>query len=174
MKIQNRLTALTTLFVALGFTAAASAETLTISGIHNCCKGCENGIRKAVETVKGATLSSSTKTSATVEVKGKSDAKKILAALEDAGYYGSIEGAGESASTTAGRPDKQVKEATVTGLHLCCQKCADAASDAVNSVPGVASHTIESKAKSFDVKGDFSQQALMAALNKAGFSGKVK
>lgn len=164
---------ITALFISLGLSSSALADSLTISGIHNCCKGCENGIRKAVETVKGATLTSSTKTSAVVEVKGKSDGKKVLAALEDAGYFGTIDGASESTST-ASRPDKQLKDATVSGLHLCCQKCADVASDAVGSVPGVTSHTIESKAKSFEVKGEFSQQALVAALNKAGFSGKVK
>lgn len=171
----NTKLTITSLILALGLSLGANAESLTVSGIHNCCKSCENGIKKAVETVKGATLTSSTKTSATLEVKSKSDAKKILNALEDAGYYGSVEGAGESASsTTASRPDKQLKGATVTGLHLCCQKCATAAAEAVNSVSGVTGHTVASKAKSFEVKGEFSQQALAAALNKAGFSGKIK
>lgn len=163
----------TTLVLALGLSSSALADALTINGIHNCCKGCENGIKKAVESVKGVTFTSSTKSSATVEVKSKSDAKKVLAALEDAGYFGTIEGAEETSSTSS-RPDKQLKGATVTGLHLCCQKCADVASDAVATVTGVTGHTIESKAKSFEVKGEFSQQALIAALNKAGFSGKVK
>lgn len=171
----NTKLTITSLFLALGLSIGANADSITISGVHNCCKSCENGIRKAVESVKDAKLTSSTKTSAVVEVKGKSDTKKVLAALEDAGYFGTVEGAGESGSaSTASRPDKQLKGATVTGLHLCCQKCATAAAEAVNGVSGVTGHTIESKAKSFEVKGEFSQQALTAALNKAGFSGKIK
>jgi copper chaperone CopZ len=165
---------LATLLLIVGFSATAVAETFTIEGIHNCCKGCENGIGKAVETVKGASLTSSTKTSATVEAKGKSDAKKILAALEDAGYYGTIDGATESTAPAATASDKQMKGATVSGLHLCCKTCADEASKAVTSVAGVTGHTIKSKAKSFEVQGEFSQQALITALNGAGFSGKVK
>ncbi len=169
MKIKLTLSAL-----VLALSLSAQAESLTISGIHNCCKGCENGIKKAVETVKGVTFTSSTKTSATVEVKGKSDTKKVLEALEDAGYYGKAEGGASETTTAYAKPDKQMKDATVSGLHLCCQKCADAAAKAVNSVAGVTGHTIESKAESFKVQGEFSQKALVTALNEAGFAGKVK
>ena len=154
---------------------AFAAETLVIDGVHNCCKSCENGIRKAVESVKGATLASSTKTSATVEVKGKSDARKVMEALMDAGYYGTIQGASETSSTSASAamPEK-LTSATVTGVHLCCGKCVTAAKNALADVPGITENTIANKAKSFTVKGTFTAAELTAALNKQGLHGKVK
>ncbi|MBL9114565.1 MAG: cation transporter [Verrucomicrobiaceae bacterium] len=159
--------------VVFPFSAAQAAESITIDGVHNCCKSCENGIKKAVESVRGAKLASSTKTSATVEVKSKSDTKKVLEALMDGGYYGTVGSEASSAPASASAAPK-VATATVSGVHLCCGKCATAAKEAVESVAGVKEHTVVSKAKTFDVKGDFAVADLVAALNKAGFHGKVK
>ncbi len=164
--------ALLALSLTLALSSTLRAETLTIQGVHNCCKSCEKGIAKALAAIPGATLTSSTKTSATVDVKNKSDGKKVIAALMEGGYYGTIEGT--ASPTKAEADDKKMTSATVTGVHLCCQKCATAAADAVKSVPGVTEQTIASKADSFEVKGEFSKQDLLAALNKAGFNGKVK
>ena len=171
----NTKLTLTALFLSLGMTAGLQAEaTVTIDGVHNCCKSCENGIKKAVESVKGAKLSSSTKTSATVELKSKADTKKVLAALMDGGYYGTVEGNKESAAPASASTAAKVKSATVSGVHLCCQKCANAAIEAVKSVSGVTGNTVASKAKTFEVTGEFSTADLASALNKAGFNGKIK
>ncbi|CAN5828387.1 hypothetical protein BH11VER1_BH11VER1_04190 [soil metagenome] len=162
MKSITLLTA--ALVLATGLTARA--ETLTLKGIHNCCKGCENGITKAITKVDGATVVV-TKDTATITAKSKADADKAVESLLAAGYFG--EGAPVGAIE-----DKKVKTATVTGTHLCCGKCVTGIDNAVKTVAGATKHTAEKGAKSFTVEGDFNLKDLNAALNKAGYSGKLE
>ena len=175
MKTSFVLTLALSLFTATH--ALTAAETLVIDGVHNCCKSCENGIRKAVESVRGASLSASTKTSATIDVKTKNDSKKVMEALMDAGYYGTIagaSGASETSKSAASAMPQKLVSATVTGVHLCCGKCVTAAKAALADVPGITENTVANKAKSFTVKGSFTEAELVAALNKQGLHGTVK
>ena len=163
------------LALSFGLVAQGAESTVTVSGVHNCCKSCENGITNAVASVQNARATVSGRT-VTITVKNKSDAKKAVAALADAGYYGKAEGVAEkpaSASSSASAP-KMVKSATVSSVHMCCQKCVDAAEAAVKSVAGVTANTLKPKVTSFTVTGEFDVKALEAALNEAGFGGKVK
>lgn len=148
------------------FTFPAMAETtVTISGVHNCCKSCAKGIDKAV-TGAGATAEIDGET---VKITASSEdaAKKAADALVAAGYYG--EGA-----TALEITDAKVKSAKVTGVHLCCGKCVKAVDKAVKSVSGATSHDAEKGAEEFTVEGDFSTAELAAALNKVGLSGAVE
>lgn len=153
-----------TAFVALGL--AARAESITLTGLHNCCGSCEKGITKAVTSVEGVTVTVS-KTSATITAKSKADADKAVSALLAAGYYGE----GAPAQTA---PDKKVKSATVSGTHLCCGKCVKGIDEALKNVPGATGHTATKGAESFTVNGDFNLKDLLAALNKAGYHGKIE
>lgn len=162
MKSLTLLTA--TLILAAGLTA--HAETVTLKGLHNCCKGCENGITKAITKVDGVTVVV-TKDSATITAKNKADADKAVESLLAAGYYG--EGAPVGAVE-----DKKVKSATVSGTHLCCGKCVTGIDNAIKTVAGATKHTAEKGAKSFTVEGDFNLKDLNAALNKAGYNGKLE
>jgi copper chaperone CopZ len=152
-------------FLALGLVARAES-TVTVNNIHNCCGSCEKAITKAVTSVKGATVTT-TKTSATITAKNKADADKAVDALVAAGFYGE----GAQAQTA---PDKKVTSATVSGTHLCCGKCIKGIDEAVKNTPGATSHDATKGAKSFKVTGDFNLKDLVAALNKAGYSGKVE
>lgn len=159
---------------SLLFAGSLAAETtVTLSGVHNCCKGCTNGIVKAVATVKDATATAVGKT-VTITAKSKADARKAVEALEAAGYYGTSDAAEKASASSGSAASKKLTEATVSSVHLCCQKCATAMADAVKSVPGVTEHTVASKASTFTVKGEFTEAELVAALNKAGFAGTVK
>lgn len=162
MKLSTLLTLAA--FVALGLTARA--ETVTLTGIHNCCGSCEKGITKAITSVDGATVAV-TKTSATITAKSKADADKAVGALLAAGYYGE----GAPAQTA---PDKKVKSATVGGTHLCCGKCVKGIDEAIKNVPGATGHTATKGATSFTVNGDFNLKDLLAALNKAGYNGMIE
>lgn len=167
-----KLLSLLSLFALATF---ASAETtLTMTGVHNCCKSCANGIIKAAADFKDVTVTPEGKT-VTIVTKKKSDAKKVAEAIIEAGYYGKIEG-DESGSkpASASKPEGKMTKATVSGVHLCCQKCATAATDAVKSVAGVTKYDIVSKAETFTVEGDFTKAELVAALNNAGFAGEIK
>jgi copper chaperone CopZ len=170
---------LLTLLSLLAVAATVRAETtLTMTGVHNCCKGCANGIIKAAADFKDVTVTPEGK-KVTITTKKKSDAKKVAEAIIGAGYFGTIEGdESESKSTskpaTAAKPEAKLTKATVSGVHLCCQKCATAATDAVKSVAGVTKYEIVSKAESFTVEGEFAKADLVAALNSAGFAGDIK
>ena len=100
-----------------------------------------------------------------------------MEALRDAGYYGTFagaSGASETSSSAASASPQKLVSATVTGVHLCCGKCVTAAKAALADVPGITENTVANKAKSFTVKGSFTEAELVAALNKQGLHGKVK
>ena len=157
-------TLLTLSVLALAF--AARAETVTLTGLHNCCGGCEKGITKALTSVSGVTVEISD-TTAKITAGSKADADKAVAALLAAGYYGE----GAPAQTA---PDKKVTSATVSGTHLCCGKCVKGIDEAVKNVAGATGHTATKGAKTFTVNGDFNLKDLLAALNKAGYHGKIE
>ncbi len=164
----------TLLLASLLFAAGlASAETtVTLNGVHNCCKGCTNGITKAAAGIKDVTVTAEGKT-VTVTAKSKANAKKAVEAIMAAGYFGTSDSDEKTTSSTSSAPAKKLTEATVTGVHLCCGKCATAMTDAVKTVSGITENTIASKATSFTVKGEFTEAELVAAMNKAGFNGVV-
>lgn len=167
---------LLTLFSLFALAAFACAETtVTMSGVHNCCKSCTNGIVKAGTSVgKDITVTAEGKT-VTIVTKKKTDAKKAAEAIIAAGYFGKIEGE-ESQSkpaTSAAKPEGKLTKATVSGVHLCCQKCANAAIAAVKNVSGITKHDIVSKAESFTVEGEFTKAELVAALNAEGLGGTI-
>jgi copper chaperone CopZ len=161
---------LASLLLASGLVQAET--TVTLNGVHNCCKSCTNGIVKAAASIKDVTVTAEGKT-VTINAKSKNNAKKAVEAIMAAGYYGTSDDT-EKASAGTSASSKKLTEATVNGAHLCCQKCANAMADAVKSVPGVTEHTVASKASSFTVKGEFTEADLIAAMNKAGFHGTVK
>lgn len=148
------------------FASTASAEsTLTITGVHNCCKGCAKGIEDAVTKADATAVIDGT--TVTITAKSEAAAKKAAERLVAAGYFGEGAPAPEVA-------DSNVKSAKVSGAHLCCGKCVKAVDEAVKSVSGVTSHNAEKGAKTFTVEGDFSTGALASALQKAGFSGEIR
>lgn len=162
-----------TLLVSLLFLSASLAQaetTVTMEGVHNCCKSCTNGIVKAAAGIKDTTVTADGET-VTIVAKTKSNAKKAVEAIMEAGYYGKPSDESLAASRTS---EKKLTDVTVTGAHLCCQKCVNAMTAAVKEVPGVTGYTIENKSKSFTVQGEFTESDLLASMNKAGFHGTVK
>lgn len=160
-------TKLLTLFAVTAVALAARAEsTLTLTGVHNCCKKCDNGIIDAI--TKAGASAKTEKGTVTITAKDEAGAKKAAAALADAGYFG------KGAEAASGLSDAKVKSITVTGAHLCCGKCADAFNKAAMSASGVTKSAAAKGDTSVTVEGDFSAKDLIAALNKGGFNAKVK
>lgn len=156
--------------IILSLAAAAIAdEKVTLTDVHNCCKKCTDGLKKAVSTAPGVTADIK---KSTVVLTGASNAdlQKAVDAISAAGYTGVSDNA-EIKVPTADAPDEMVTSLTVTGTHLCCGKCVKSVDEAVKSVPGVKSDTAEKGAQSFKVEGDFNAKAVMTALAKAGFTG---
>lgn len=159
----------------LSASLAHAETTITLEGVHNCCQGCTNGIVKSASDLKDVTVTAEDET-VTITAKSKAQAKKAIEALLAAGYYGkSSETSAEAAAPSSGLPkvEKPLNSATVSSVHLCCQKCVNAMTSAVKSVPGVASYDIANKSKTFTVQGDFKESDLITAMNKAGFHGTV-
>jgi copper chaperone CopZ len=72
-------------------TADGKVSKLTVSHIHNCCRGCSDAIIEAIESVDG--VKSHTVKSKKVDfvVEGNFDAGEVVRAIEDAGFYPQVE-----------------------------------------------------------------------------------
>jgi copper chaperone CopZ len=150
---------------------AHADEKVTVSGLHNCCGGCANGIKKAGGSVAGVnTLLEGNKVTFTAAK--TEDLQKAVDALVGAGYTGASDNDAVKLIANAA-PDEKVKSLTVTGTHMCCGACVNAARKAVKSVDGVQSDTIAAHSDTFKVEGEFNAKAVMDALAKAGFTGKA-
>ena len=170
----TKLLTLTTL-LALALTVSARAESsVKLSNLHLCCKGCVTGVEKAGAKVSGAKLVVD-KDSETVTITAADAAtvQKAVDAIVNAGYYGTSSEAAIKVKDTSHAKDAKVQSVKVTGVHLCCGKCATAANKAVSSVSGVKSSNAEKGSQEFEVTGDFNAKEVFAALQKAGLAGKM-
>lgn len=166
-----------TLLSLFALAAFARAEvTVTMTGVHNCCGSCSKGITNAALTVSKDIIVDAPAKTTTVKItaKKKTDAAKAVQAIIAAGYFGKVEGEESAAKSAATKPEAKITKATVSGVHLCCQKCANAAIAAVKNVSGITKHDIVSKAESFTVEGEFTKAELAAALNAEGLAGDIK
>lgn len=156
-----------TTVTAILFSAALHAESsITLTGVHNCCKKCDNGIVGAIS--KAGATAKVEKTKVTITAADEATAKKAAAALGAAGYFGA------GMEPAAGLSEAKSKSVIVEGAHLCCQKCVDAFNKAAMGAAGVTKTNATKGAASVIVEGDISPKDLIAALNKCGFNGTVK
>ena len=149
-------------------------QTVTLEGVHLCCKACERGVSEAISDIKGANCSTDQDLEeVTITAPSKQALKKSVMAVLDAGYYGTPSDNSVKAKDRSGAKNKMVESLTVTGVHLCCGQCVSNVEDALDTVKGVTGSTIEKKVDSFEVTGNFNAKELFAALREAGVSGKV-
>jgi copper chaperone CopZ len=153
---------------------AAAEVTATISNVHLCCKGCVQGVEQAVSTVPGAKATAD-QDGGTVTLSGpdKPTLRRAADALVLAGYYGQSSEPDVKLNVNSGAKGQPVQTLQIEGVHLCCAKCVKAVDQAVKSVPGVESQNAVKRAKSFQVTGNFNDRAVMEALQKEGFAGRV-
>ncbi len=164
----------TILAASLAFATSVTAETtVKLSGVHLCCDSCVKGVAGAVKKVEGASVACD-KAAGTVTVTAGDDAtaKKALASIARAGYYGKSDNAKLQVPGGRGK-DAKVTDQKVAGVHLCCGKCVKAVDKAVAAVPGATGHDAEKGSKVFTVKGTYSAAALQAALHDVGLSGRA-
>jgi len=159
----------------LTFTLTSKAADVSskLSDVHLCCKGCVNGVEKAVGEVDGAKADIDAD-AGTVTLSGpdKATVQKAANAMVKAGYFGKSEG-GVKLDSSTGASDKKVQSVRVEGVHLCCGKCVKAVDKAVKAVDGAKEHNATKGAKTFEVTGDFNDKELFTALQKEGLTGKV-
>jgi copper chaperone CopZ len=66
-------------------------ESLTLTGIHNCCPQCCKAIKAVVGKVEGVTGEDVKPKEKTFTVKGSFDGKKLIEALNAAGFHAKVE-----------------------------------------------------------------------------------
>lgn len=167
--------ALLSLLASLALIVAAHAETsVKLTNVHLCCGKCVKGVEGAVAKVPGVTPAVD-KDAGTVTLTGADAAtvQKAVNAIVGAGYYATSSDPAIKIHHKSGATDAKVQSLKVTGVHLCCDKCVKAVNAAVTGVSGVKATTAEKGAHEFEITGDFSGKEVFAALEKAGFSGKV-
>ena len=172
--MKNSLTSVM-IALAVALSARAADVTVKISDVHLCCKNCVTGVEKAVGEVQGATVTVD-KDAGTVSLTGSDAAtvQKAANALVAAGYFGKSSDASIKIVADTGAKGKKVQLLTVKGVHLCCTKCVNAVTEALNPVAGVKGNTATKGAKSFEVTGDFNDKDVFSALQKAGLAGKTE
>ena len=167
----------TLLLSLLTFTAATfsiHAETkVTLSGVHLCCKGCVNGVSKAVKKA-GASATCDANAGSVVITGDQASVKKALTGMSKAGYYGKSDNKDLAIDCQGGAKDEKVKSLTLGGTHLCCGKCIKAVAKAVNETAGASVHTAKKGSKTFEVTGDFNAAAFISALHANGLHAFVK
>lgn len=166
--MRNRI--ITLLVAALAFAGTASADTVKLTGVHLCCKGCVKGIETAVK--KSGVKAEVDRKAKSVILDGSPGAvKKALAAIGKAGYTGKTDGKQKVPAATAAKG--KVSSAKIEGVHLCCGACVKAVNKALGNVPGIQTNTAEKRVKVFEVSGSFEPQAVLDALAAAGLSARV-
>jgi copper chaperone CopZ len=156
--------------IILSLAASTFAEEkVTLSNVHNCCKKCTDGLKKAVATAPGVNAKIE-KSTVVLTAASKDELQKAVDAITAAGYTGASDNADVKVVPGTG-PDEQLTSMTVSGVHLCCGKCVTGAEKALKTVPGVKSDTATKGSDTFKVEGEFNGKAVMEALAKAGFTG---
>jgi len=154
----------------------AQAETnVKLTQMHICCGGCTKAIVAATKDLPGAKVTvDQDNEEVSIAAESKAAAQKAVDAILAAGYHAKVESGDVTIADDSGAKPGNVKRLEVSGVHNCCGACTVAIKGAIKTVPGYAADTCKPKQKSFVVEGDFDAQAVVKALNEAGFHVTVK
>lgn len=156
--------------------AGAWAETkVELKGTHLCCGQCVRAVGDILKGVEGVTGKCDQK-AGTVTITAKDDAaaQKAVDALAAGGFHGQTDNDKIKVKDDSGVEKGKVKSLTLTGIHNCCGQCNTAIKNTLKKVDGVKGDTAKSKSDTVEVTGDFDAEAVVKALNAAGFHVKVK
>jgi copper chaperone CopZ len=162
-------------FVLLIFSFLSNAtfavSKVTLSGVHICCSTCQETIQHAVLGVKGANVKVD-QDAKTVAISAGDDtvAQEALDAVASAGFYGKSDN--DTVAIKAVAIDGKSSNIEFAGFHNCCGGCSASLENAVKSIAGVQTVTVNNR--SCLVKGDFNVVSVLKAINNAGFSASVK
>ena len=157
--------------------AVQSAE-VEVKGVHMCCGQCVKIIAKTLGKVEGVSDAACDRKAKTIKFKADDAkvAKKALRRLTNAGFFGkaAIDGKAAKLPASGAKKDQKSDSIAIRNVHLCCGLCVKAVTKALKAVEGVEGvapnrkkNTVQLIGKQFDVT------AAIAALNKAGFNGRV-
>ena len=179
--------------VAAGYQAAVAQQPdteLQLNGLS--CMHCAASTRKALEAVPGVIAADVSIDSA--KVYGDAASETLIAAVEDAGYHASLAGAATSPKTepltesvpvlpetqaTASSPlpatsngdDDDSVQLLLSGMS--CASCVSKVQNALQSVSGVDQARVNLAERSALITGSADPQALVAAVEKAGYGAEM-
>ncbi|CAI0863751.1 copper-exporting P-type ATPase CopA [Serratia liquefaciens] len=179
--------------VAAGYQAAVAQQPdteLQLNGLS--CMHCAASTRKALEAVPGVITADVSIDSA--KVYGDAAPEALIAAVEDAGYHASLAGAATSPKTepltesvpvlpetqaTASSPlpatshgdDDDSVQLLLSGMS--CASCVSKVQNALQSVSGVDQARVNLAERSALITGSADPQALVAAVEKAGYGAEM-
>jgi copper chaperone CopZ len=176
MKIAPFFAAFALLFAAAGATFAGDVE---IKGVHLCCGACVRAVGATLADVDGVSGAACDREEKTVSFTATDEesAQAAIDALAEAGFHGAAtHGDDELEFPESGAEvDAKSDSITVSNVHLCCPTCVRAVAAAVNEVEGVNEASCDRENGTCSVSGsDISVEALVAALNEAGFNATIK
>lgn len=158
--------------LAVAFSAHAADSTVKLSNVHLCCGSCVKGVDTALTDVAGVkAVTDKDAGTVTLTAADVATLQKGADALVKAGYFGKSDNKDVKVMAKTGAKGAKVQSLEVTGVHLCCPKCVHAVDDAVKSVGGVTGDDATKGAKTFTVKGDFTDKEVFTALQKIGLTG---
>jgi periplasmic mercuric ion binding protein len=170
-----RTLALAAAALVLGPVAARAETKIELKGTHLCCGACVRDANAILKGVEGVTGKADQKTKTiTISAKDDATAQKAVDALAAGGFHGDTGSKTVTVKEDSGVKKGKVKSLTVTDVHNCCGACTSGIKAALKKVEGVAGDTVKNKATTFEVTGDFDAEAVIKALNDAGFHAKVK
>jgi periplasmic mercuric ion binding protein len=151
--------------------AAFALTKVTLSDVHMCCLTCQQTIEHAVLGVKGASVSVNRDANrVAISASDDSVVQAALDAVANAGFYGKSDN--DKVRIKAAVVDRKSSSAEFAGFHNCCGGCSASLEDAVKSIAGVQTVTVNNR--SCLVKGEFNVNSVLKAINNAGFSASVK
>jgi copper chaperone CopZ len=151
--------------------------TVTLSGVHLCCKDCEEAVVAAKDhdrvTVDPEVEITASRSDETVTIKAPSGkaAQAAVRAIMASGFYG------KSDHDAIKIPDLKEDDFTtdtmaVRDVHICCRGCVRDFTKAVESVDGVEDFEAKVGSTRVTIKGEgFKTYEVMKALRDAGFGG---
>ncbi|QDU36780.1 copper exporting ATPase [Maioricimonas rarisocia] len=159
--------------------STATAGDVKVEGVHLCCGACVKGVGKALKDVSGVEGVTCDRDEGSVAFAAESAdaAKSAINALAAAGFFGKAKHDGEEVAfpKSGAKEGAKADTVSVSNVHLCCGGCVNAVAKAVKKVDGVSDVTCDRAESSVKVTGsDVSVEAVVEALNGAGFNAKVK
>jgi copper chaperone CopZ len=155
----------------------APAGQVEVKGVHICCPACANAVKAALGKVDGVSDVNAEKGKpVTFTAKDDKAAEAGVKALLDKGFFGTatVDDKELKVETDAPKKGDKADEITITGVHICCPGCANAAKTVLSKVEGVSS-VDAAKGKPVTVKGkDVDKSTVLEALHKGGFNGKIE
>jgi len=161
------------LFVSTGFATASGVE---VKGPHICCQQCIKVVSAILGKVDGVSdVSSDIKTkSVKFTAKNSTAAQAGFKALLDGGFFGAATEDGKEIKLDipATKKGEKVDVITVKDVHVCCGQCQKAVNKTFESSKVTYQGTGAQRTVRIEGAG-LERSAVLEALRKAGFNGKI-